>query len=579
MSFRLRVLALVVLVTLVATAATAWLTLRTVAREIEQSVTAGQEDIRLITTELVRYGRDKDTWDGVDRLVAELAGRTGQRIWVVGESGREIADSDVLAGGPARPVAGAPLIADARPVLPLRDSIAGGGAVKLAASAISMYHRQRKLKKCYLDAGVPTVISVGQFGLEELQPVKPFPTKRGEPQLCERESEVPEKDFEAFLGAVQPCETLTNVAMRDCLQTAFLRQISPVAPEPLRVYIGASDDRPATPPVGPVAAAAGLVAAIAIAGSLLLSRRVLRPVRALTAAADRLGQGRLADRVPVSGRDEIAALSRSFNRMAQALQDSEERQRRMTADVAHELRTPLTNLRGYLEALTDGTAEPSRELFWSLREEALLQQRIIDDLQDLALAEAGRLSYRRVPVDLAELVESYARQHFSDDIDIAVRAGQRPAYVDGDPDRLRQAVNNLVRNALTACRPGGTVTLTVVHSGPWVELSVSDTGAGIAPEDLPHVFERFWRADRARQRPMATDVSPRPPVRSGRPQGGVASSDARQAVGGSGVGLGLAIVRQIVHDHAGTIAVSSPPGHGATFTLRLPAHHGAGGPT
>jgi two-component system sensor histidine kinase BaeS len=460
-------------------------------------------------------------------------------------------------------VVGAPLIADARPVLRLPttfepgDSTGGmtsaGSGMKITATAISTYHYQRKLKRCLMDAGITLTATVGPYGIEafepavlEAEPPRPISGQLNTLSRCKKEADTPAEDFAVFADATETCAALRDPAMRDCLQSVFLRQISQVTPEPLRVYIGASDDRPAGPPVGPVAMAAGVVAVIAVAGIFLLSRRVLLPIRALTVAADRLGQGRLTDRVPVKGRDELAALSRAFNRMAQALQDSEERQRRMSADIAHELRTPLTNLRGYLEALTDGTAEPSRELFWSLREEALLQQRIIDDLQDLALAEAGRLSYRRVPVDLAEMVEGYARQHFSGEIDILVRA-DGPAYVVGDPDRLRQAVNNLVRNALAACGPGGRVGLTVVHSGPYVELSVSDTGGGIAAEDLPHVFERFWRADRARPR-------------------------------GSGVGLGLAIVRQIVDDHAGTIGVNSRLGHGATFTLRLPARQRAGGP-
>jgi two-component system sensor histidine kinase BaeS len=226
--------------------------------------------------------------------------------------------------------------------------------------------------------------------------------------------------------------------------------------------------------------------------------------------------------------------------MADSLRRSEENQRRMIADVAHELRTPLVNLRGYLEGLKDGVIAPSPGLFASLHEETLLQQRIVDDLQDLALADAGALTYRRGLVNLAELarIEGWVPVNGDPDRPRQVIAHVGNAvYVDGDPDRLRQVIANLVSNAV---RAGGEITVRVWAEGGRALLSVSDTGTGIAPEHLPHLFDRFWRADSARSRT------------------------------GGGSGLGLAIVKQIVTDHGGTVSVVSRPGHGSTFTVSLP---------
>ncbi|MFD0740998.1 sensor histidine kinase [Phytohabitans flavus] len=230
--------------------------------------------------------------------------------------------------------------------------------------------------------------------------------------------------------------------------------------------------------------------------------------------------------------------------MADSLQRGEERQRRLVADVAHELRTPLANLRGYLEALKDGVIEPDPELFASLHEEAVLQQRIVNDLQDLALAEAGTLAYHRTVIDMAEVLETTRAAHHA----VAESAGVQlvtatpgPAQVHADPDRLRQVLGNLVTNAIRATSAGGSVTLSSAVDGTAVVVRVADTGTGIAPESLPYVFDRFWRADSARGR----------------------------RTGGSG--LGLSIARQIVTDHGGTITVASQLGVGTTFTITLPA--------
>jgi len=256
-----------------------------------------------------------------------------------------------------------------------------------------------------------------------------------------------------------------------------------------------------------------------------------------------LAGGHLNIRVPVRGRSELARLTASYNTMAEAVQRSEERQRRLIADVAHEMRTPLSNLRGYLEGLSDGVVEPSRELFVSLHEETLLQGRILDDLQVLAQAEAGDLNYAKSPADLAELVAAGATAHRA----VAAEAGvaltvdaPHPVWVRADADRLRQVLGNLLSNAIRYTDQGGHVLLKVRAENDEAVLTVQDTGVGIAPGDLPRVFDRFWRADPARQR----------------------------ATGGTG--LGLTIAHRIVTDHGGTIEVTSRPHIGTTFTVRLP---------
>jgi len=234
--------------------------------------------------------------------------------------------------------------------------------------------------------------------------------------------------------------------------------------------------------------------------------------------------------------------------MADSLQRSKQQQRRMVGDIAHELRTPLANLRGYLEALKDGVVEPNPELFASLHEEAVLQQRLVDDLHELALAEAGALVSHRTLVDLAELLETCRTAHLpaaeAAGIALVVETGALPAVL-ADPDRLRQAIGNLVTNALRATAAGGTVAIRGAAGDGRARITVEDTGHGIAPADLPRVFDRLWRADGSRHR------------------------------GTGGSGLGLAITREIVTAHRGTISAESVVSEGTRFVIELPAAGGA----
>ena len=271
----------------------------------------------------------------------------------------------------------------------------------------------------------------------------------------------------------------------------------------------------------------------------LLATTIVLPLRRLAATAVRAGDGDLAARVPEGRRDEIGHLAQAFNRMADRRQQLEEARRRMVSDVSHELRAPLANVRGWVEAARDGVVTPDRELMDSLLEESLHLQRLVDDLHDLALGDAGELRLDPETVELEAFLEQVATSFRPGareaGIALDIECGE-DAVVVADPVRLRQAVANLVVNSLRHTAAGGRVVLRG-HDG---RVSVSDDGEGIPAEELPHVFDRFRRVDPSRNR----------------------------ATGGSG--LGLAIVRQLAEAHGGTATARSEPGRGTEVTLQFP---------
>jgi signal transduction histidine kinase len=288
-------------------------------------------------------------------------------------------------------------------------------------------------------------------------------------------------------------------------------------------------------------------AAMALLLTWFLSKGIAGPIEALTKAARRMERGDLKARVETRSRDEVGALAGAFNAMAASLERTEALRRQMVTDVAHELRTPLTNLRGQLEAVEDGILPADSKTIASLREEAVLLSRLVDDLQEIASAEAGRLRLDRERVSVREALEGAAAA-------FRAEAGARrialivdedgAEAVDADRARLGQVLRNLVANAVAHTPEGGRVTLRARREDHRVAISASDTGPGIPAEHLPHVFERFYRADAARSR----------------------------ATGGAG--LGLAIVKHLVEAHGGEVSIESRPGEGTTVTCRLPAAAG-----
>ncbi|NUT37185.1 MAG: HAMP domain-containing protein, partial [Hamadaea sp.] len=499
MSFRLRVVLLIVFLVTTSSAATAWLTLRQAERQLTDSVQASQRDVTSAVRTLSDYGRTRGTWEGVEKPVAQLAAELGQRVRLETAAGAVLADSDLLGGHEARPVAGVPSIVDALPPLTFPASAAVDHKLTWTIAVVDNFRRGWVAAECLDRAGVG-------MHIQQYPGKPPFLVADDGPEPVIAQCNALAKELPQYRESAdvfsKPC--LTAADPHVCLQKFMADALAGTAPETAQLYLGARDEV-VTPQISStsIALAAAAVILAAILAAVLLSRRVLRPIGALTTASRRLGSGDRGERVPVSGRDELTDLARAFNRMAESLAASEDRQRRLIADVAHELRTPLANLRGYLEGLADGVLRPSPELFASLHEEALLQQRIVDDLQDLAMAEAGVLAYHKGIVDVAELAETCRTAHAA----VAEAAGLRldvsvaaAARVHADPDRLRQVIGNLMRNGIAATPPGGRVTLVVGVDGHQAFLAVSDTGRGIAAADLPHVFDRLWRADPARRR-------------------------------------------------------------------------------
>jgi two-component system sensor histidine kinase BaeS len=575
LSFRLRIFVLVMVVAVTAIGATAWLTLRLTERELTQAAHAAGDHQNDIVQAVQDYGLRHGSWPGVDQVVVAQSDRTKLHIQLrTGDSGI-ISDSDNIAHKASGPVRGA-LGIDPRPTL---DPSILKVPFRLSLRDEEIYRAKTGLLPADLFGSAPKDPVLGGPGALMVRQVAQYRAAllavrcMGDPVLrttkapyltpaqisghpaCVSQAADSVRDDKAWLSYVwsdyAACVTpdsLDSPAEKypGCLQSAFTAAATGTSAVPLQLFLGTRNELNLAELGRPAAfGAAGLIV-VAVLGTVLIARRFSRPVRRLTMASVLLAGGHFNIRVPVRGRSELDRLSQSFNAMAEAVQRSEERQRRLIADVAHELRTPLSNLRGYLEGLSDGVVEPSRELFASLHEETLLQGRILDDLQVLAQAEAGDLDYARSATDLADLVATGATAHRA----VAAEAGvaltvdaPHPVWVEADSDRLRQVLGNLLSNAIRYTDQGGHVLLKVRADNDEAVLTVQDTGVGIDPGDLPRVFDRFWRADPARQR----------------------------ATGGTG--LGLTIAHRIVTDHGGGIDVTSRPHIGTTFTVRLPLGH------
>jgi signal transduction histidine kinase len=287
-----------------------------------------------------------------------------------------------------------------------------------------------------------------------------------------------------------------------------------------------------------------LAIGIALLLTFVLSRRMMSPVGALAGAARRLGHGDLSQRVRLQGEGEVAGLGQAFNSMAAELEYAEQLRRNMVADVAHELRTPLSNIQGYLEAIRDGVIEPDAAAIRSLDEEARLLSRLVNELQELSLAEAGELKLVYQAEDVVDLVKQavspWQPQLIAREISLSVNLPDNLPLVNIDWQRVNQVLHNILENAVAHTPKGGTIKMAAGEKDKWVEVSVSDTGEGIPAEDLPHIFERFYRVDKSRAR----------------------------ATGGSG--LGLTIAKRLVEAHGGAITVQSRVGEGSRFSFTLP---------
>ena len=300
-------------------------------------------------------------------------------------------------------------------------------------------------------------------------------------------------------------------------------------------------------PAGDTAMALVIVGALVFFGLAARGLRgYARPLGDMIEAAGRVAEGDLTTRVRERGPREVRGLARAFNTMSARLEASEQERRRLLADVSHELRTPLSVVQGNLEALVDGVRPADEEHLRAILDETNVLSRLIDDLATLSLAEAGALTLHREPTDLGgitrEVGESFTAQAAAAGVHLETTAPPDLPVADADPLRVREILANLVANAVRYTPSGGAVRISVSRDGPAaLALMVSDTGKGIAPEALTHVFDRFYKTAESR-----------------------------------GAGLGLAIAKQLVEAHGGTIAATSEVGRGTQIRFTLPSERDGG---
>lgn len=287
-----------------------------------------------------------------------------------------------------------------------------------------------------------------------------------------------------------------------------------------------------------------LFAGIGLVVSYFLSGNITKPLRQLSSAAEKIRQGDLKQEVPVKTQDEVGQLATVFNQMSAELAASESNRQELLANIAHELKTPLAILQGHLESMLDGVEEPEPDKLFSMQEEVMRLTRLVGDLRDLSLAQVHKLELHPQPVDVSEKTRRAAdmlepmleEKHLQFKRELAEGLPQLQL----DPDRLNQILYNLITNAIRYTTPGTTITLQTEQTAEGVRLVVADEGPGIAPEDLPHVFEQFYRGDKSRNR----------------------------ASGGSGIGLSLA--KSFVEAQGGHIHAENRKTGGAAFVVEFP---------
>lgn len=592
-----------VLIALCSVAATAWLAVQTTTRAIQEEQGQVLADDTDILRQLSGYAATHPSWAGVQDTLRRLSAAKGRRIALTTADRTPIADSaksrTALPPGAAATVdplhtdtysePGAQLSGvDPRAVGPYRlTSLERARLGKLATVR----------QKCAARNGVDTTITWMPSGRPVLSDENGILPNSTVPDVCadgqlntlthteetalarlttlaeaclrRKDVAVPAKGFislEFSSQAPQPQFALererpvgrpTAIGAKgsECVAEARREQLDPDVAPVAELFLGTGDSTlphfdMSNANKAKIVGVTGLVLALTVAVTALVATRLVRPLRALTQAAQQPLEQHV--RVPVTTRDETGILAVAFNELTERRERMEAQRKAMVSDIAHELRSPLTNIRGWLEVTRDGIVDPDPELLASLHEEAVLLQRVIDDLQDLAAADAGTLALHREAVRADELLAQVAAAHRvgAEAAGIGLRTGtdgtsaptgSGSAWIDADPVRMRQALGNLVSNAIRHTPDGGSITLSARAEEDQVVLEVADTGSGIAAEDLPSVFDRFWRAEKSRSR----------------------------RTGGSG--LGLSIVRQLVAAHGGTVAVASELGAGSVFTLRLPA--------
>ncbi|MCU1392878.1 MAG: hypothetical protein JWM34_1306 [Ilumatobacteraceae bacterium] len=551
-SVRARVIALTVGVAAVAIAVTAWLATRSAEQAVKSHAEQSLETNVGIYQALVDYGSAHQTWADVAPVLSELEDKTGRRVAITDERGRIVADTDLIDGKASRPL---PRMATAR-IDAANPTISGYDDSLVPTTTIGTDTVDQVIQ-CLEDHKVPYTIDDTDPGsypspgddITDAQykqyndctdPLAGNPVGYTERLNADVEACVRGDGFTPVYssGSVDVMETTdaAYTALDDCYTSAVNSRIAP----PVMLYLGTRDESPSPFSGTTLGTTLPLMLGLLVLGTALawfLARRLTRPLRRLTTAADALASGDLSHRVDVTGDDEIGVLSNAFNSLASSLERNEQLRRQMVSDIAHELRNPLLTINGTLEAIEDGVYQPTGEVIASLMDETEHLYRLVLDLQDLSVADDGGLRVELRDGDLADVASSVLDAHRP----VAERAsitlsliidGSAPVRI--DPSRMRQVVGNLVGNALRHTNPGGHVEVRVGRG----EVDVTDDGEGIAAEDLPNVFERFWRSDSSRTR------------------------------GTGGAGLGLAIATELVKAHGGTLSVTSAVGVGTTFSVR-----------
>jgi len=597
-SLIVRLLAASILVAVCSIVATAWLAVKTTTGAIRQEQGSSLAVDASVYDKLIEYGATHSSWDGVGPTVEVLGRRTGSRITLMTEARLAVADS-----GPG------PSLATASPsatVDPLRLDTALAKASGIDPRAVGPYKlrdaEKAELRKradraltCLRDdyglaaevvdqpSGRPTIklfdpgIKIGRAytcGATELDTHTTGTERKLLDQLgilvgrCLGLADDPGKQRGPFVQdiVITPGYVLFGLGAKasgyddgkaaECLTEARRTQMKSFVAPPALLFVTKPDTGRESAPFTlsrgntiRIAGVTGLVLLVTILITVVVGLRLVRPLRDLTEAAQQPAD--LRNKMPRSSHDEIGYLAQVLNDQSDRRIQLEQQRKAMVNDVAHELRTPLTNIRTSLEAAQDGVTPVDSQLIELLHEEALLLQHVIDDLRDLAAADAGQLRVHRERVYandlLAQVVEAHRGAAEAAGVHLSATTVADPEVV-VDPARLRQLVGNLISNAVRHTPRGGRVTVTSRLDADHhvLLIDVADTGVGIAPDDLPKVFDRFWRADASRAR----------------------------STGGSG--LGLAIARKLAEAHAGGIGVTSSLGSGTVFTVSIPASTGPG---
>jgi signal transduction histidine kinase len=577
-----RLLVTSIVIAVAAVVSTAWLATQTTSRAIRQEQGRSLADDKSVYDMVIGYAATHRDWAGVQTLIDARAADIGRRITLTSDDRVVIAES-----GRGGSLAGARASAAVDPLS--LDQGLTGSTDRIDARVLGPYrlpareHDELRFSvlqqlKCLRNSGVGGVVGEDANGrpLVQLTTADPLGARgvcaaqfskvtaterRALDDLTARTARclgltgksklILDRDFSLVAMQLVPADKSRDVRtarMQSCIREALVQQLRPYVAPPALLFVtepGGATDEPvfslSRTNILRIVWVAAVVLLVTILLTVLTGRRLVQPLRALTDAAvqplDRPAP------MPVARDDEIGRLARALNDLTERRDRSEAQRRVMVSDVAHELRNPLTNIRAWLEAAQDDVVPADPALLDLLHDEATMLHHIIDDLSDLAAADAGDLRLRREPVYVRDLLTHACESQRS----AAEKAGltlvadlHGDPLVRVDPVRLRQMAGNLLSNAIRYTPPGGTVSLTAAASAEELTIAVHDTGVGISPEDLPRIFDRFWRADTSRAR----------------------------ATGGSG--LGLPIARQLAEAHGGTLTAQSHRGEGTTMTLRLP---------